>query len=268
MFSIANPAIRKLATGEFVLCMAIRQVSTVNVALMVASCGFDALYVDREHGIFSDEAASQLCLMARAVGLTPLVRVKSAAETHIAEALEGGALGVIVPHVQDAAEAEAVVLHAKFPPAGHRSIAAMSSATGYAAMPIAESIQAQNEATMIIAMLETPEAVSNARAIAAVRGIDALMVGPNDLTAALDVAIDSAEQHLKDAYTTISAACRAAGKHWVAGGAGRDLLPMCISLGARFIMGGNDVGYLLSAARRDASMLREVIGLGARNIVS
>jgi hypothetical protein len=43
---------------------------------------------------------------------------------------------------------------------------------------------------------------------------------------------------------------------------------MCISLGARFIMGGNDVGYLLSAARRDASMLREVIGLGARNIVS
>ncbi len=267
MFSIANPARRKLAAGEFVLCMAIRQVSTVNVALMVASCGFDALYVDREHGIFSDEAASQLCLMARAVGLTPLVRVKSAAESHIAEALEGGALGVIVPHVQDAAGAEAVVLHAKFPPAGHRSIAAMSSATGYAAMPIAESIQAQNEATMIIAMLETPEAVSNARAIAAVRGIDALMVGPNDLTAALDVAIDAAE-HLKDAYTTISAACRAEGKHWVAGGAGRDLLPMCISLGARFIMGGNDVGYLLSAARRDASMLREVIGLGARSIVS
>lgn len=267
MFSIANPARRKLAAGEFVLCMAIRQVSTVNVALMVASCGFDALYVDREHGIFSDEAASQLCLMARAVGLTPLVRVKSAAESHIAEALEGGALGVIVPHVQDAAGAEAVVLHAKFPPAGHRSIAAMSSATGYAAMPIAESIQAQNEATMIIAMLETPEAVSNARAIAAVRGIDALMVGPNDLTAALDVAIDAAE-HLKDAYTTISAACRAEGKHWVAGGAGRDLLPMCISLGARFIMGGNDVGYLLSAARRDASMLREVIGLSARNVVS
>ena len=268
MFSIANPAKHKLAAGEFVLCMAIRQLSTANAALMVASCGFDALYVDREHGVLSDEAASQLCLMARAVGLTPLVRVKSAAESHIAEALEGGALGVIVPHVQDAAEAESVVLRAKFPPLGHRSVAAMSPATGYAALPIAEGIQAQNEATMIIAMLETPEAVSNARAIAAVRGIDALMVGPNDLTAALGVAIGSADQHLEDAYTTIAAACGAEGKHWVAGGAGRGLLPMCISLGARFIMGGNDVGYLLSAARRDAAILREAIGPPGRNVVS
>ena len=268
MFPIANPAKRKLAAGDFVLCMAIRQLSTVNAALMVASCGFDALYVDREHGFLSDEAASQLCLMARTIGLTPLVRVKSAAEGHIAEALDGGALGVIVPHVQDASEAKAVVLRAKFPPAGHRSVSAMAPATGYGAMPLEASIQAQNESTLIIVMLETPEAISNARAIAAVQGVDALMVGPNDLSAALGVAADSTDQHIRDAYATISTACRAEGKHWVAGGAGRALLPMCLSLGARFILGGNDVSYLLNAARHDVGMLREAIEAADRDIIA
>ena len=259
MFPTANPAKHKLAAGEFVLCMSIRQLSTANVALMVASCGFDALYVDREHGCFSDEAASQICLMARAVGLTPLVRVKSSAEHHIADALDGGALGVIVPHVQDSSEAEAVVAHAKFPPVGRRSISAASPATGYSATLPAKGVQAQNDSTLVIAMLETPEAVANARAIAAVRGIDVLMLGPNDLSATMGVAIDSGDRHLRDAYQAIAAACTAERKHWAAGGAGRGLMPTCLALGARFVLGGNDVAYLLDAARRDAATLREAI---------
>jgi 2-keto-3-deoxy-L-rhamnonate aldolase RhmA len=184
---IDNPAKRKLAAGECVLCMTLRHLVTADAPLMIRAAGFDAFYVDREHSAISEAATSALCITASALGLTPLVRVRSNASADIAGALDGGALGVIVPHVSTPEEAQRAVRHAKFPPRGDRSVAALNPVTQFRSLPLAATIALQDAATLVFAMLETEAGVRNVDAIAAVPGIDVLMIGSNDLSAELGI---------------------------------------------------------------------------------
>jgi 2-keto-3-deoxy-L-rhamnonate aldolase RhmA len=252
---LANPVKRKLATGELVLMMSLRQLRTPDAAMIVRECGFDGFYVDCEHGTFSRAETSALCAAALMLGLMPAVRVASPHAADIAAALDGGALGVIVPHVADAAEAQAAVRAAKYPPAGERSVAALGPATRYRSLPLAEIARLQNELTMVIAMLETAEGVDNAEAIAAVPGIDALMVGPADLSTELGIPGELKHPRIQEAWFAAAAAARKQGKHFVAGAGGPDAAEM-VERGARILMGGNDVAYLMTAAREAAAKMR------------
>lgn len=254
--SIENPAKRKLAAGGFVLCMSLRQLCTADAAMIVQASGFDALYIDREHSPISAAATAQICISALGLGLTPLVRVRSASGPDIAGALDGGALGVIVPHVGNRAQAEAAVREAKFSPHGCRSVTALSPATRYRALPLVDIIRLQNEATMVVVMLETAEGIANVDEIVAVPGADLVMIGPNDLSTELGIAGETRHPLILDAYSKVAAACRHHGKHFVGGGAGGPGLPEVIAMGARFLLGGSDVGYLMTAARQAAATMR------------
>ena len=85
--------------------MTVRLVRHIEIARIAASAGFDTLYVDVEHNGFSWDTTGQICMAALAAGITPFVRVPTTAPEHIAAALNGGALGVIAPHVRSAEEA-------------------------------------------------------------------------------------------------------------------------------------------------------------------
>src|SRR5690606_1781972 len=98
-----------------------------------------------------------------------------------------GAQGVVVPHVNSVEQARRVVENCKYPPIGHRSLTAPMPQLGFRTMPVAEAIEALNRNTLVVAMLETPQAVDNADAIAAVEGIDALLIGTNDLAAEMGI---------------------------------------------------------------------------------
>ena len=111
----------KLARGEVVASMTVRLIRGIEIARIAKTAGFDSLYVDLEHGSFSLETTSQICIAALEAGVTPLVRVPSVAE--VSRVLDGGALGVIAPHVQSADDARRYVTEAKFPPLGYRSAA-------------------------------------------------------------------------------------------------------------------------------------------------
>ena len=89
-----NPAKRKLAAGELVLCMGLRQARTLDIVMIAAACGFDSILVDMEHSPVSLETTSLLCAGAIGLGITPLVRVPSHQRHHATRALDGGALGV------------------------------------------------------------------------------------------------------------------------------------------------------------------------------
>jgi 2-keto-3-deoxy-L-rhamnonate aldolase RhmA len=199
---------------------------------------------------------SALCASALLAGLMPAVRVRSHAASEIATALDAGALAVIVPHVQSAEEADAAVRAAKYPPRGSRSIAALGPSTRYRSLPVAEIVQLMNEETMLFAMLETAQGVEQAGAIADVPGVDALMIGPTDLSAELGVPGEVTHARVNEAYFAAADAARRHGKHFVAGGAGGPPIAELARLGARIFMGGNDVAYLMSAARQAAATLR------------
>jgi 2-keto-3-deoxy-L-rhamnonate aldolase RhmA len=262
--SIDNPAKRKLGAGECVLCMTLRHLVTADAPLMIRAAGFDAFYVDREHSAISEAATSTLCITAAALGLTPLVRVRSNASADIAGALDGGALGVIVPHVSTAEEARQAVRHAKFAPQGERSVAALNPVTQFRALPLAQTIELQNEATLVFAMLETEEGVRNVDAIAAVPGVDVLMIGSNDLSAELGIPGQTRHPRILDAYANMAAAAKRHGKHFVGGGAGGPELPDVVRLGARVLMGGTDAGYFIAAARAAAGAMRAAMQAAQR----
>src|SRR5690606_7834927 len=176
-----NRILRTMQNGGLVLCMGIRQARTPDIALMASACGFDSIYLDMEHSPIEFGAVSAICIAALGRGITPMVRTPDHAPQHIARALDGGAQGIIIPHVSTAEQAQALVAAAKYPPLGHRSVMGSGPSLGYMPGPLAEVNELGNRESLLIAMLETPEGIANAGGIAAVPGIDMLLIGSNDL---------------------------------------------------------------------------------------
>ena len=121
---LRNNVKEKLARDEVVASMTVRLVRNVEIARIARTAGFDTLYIDLEHSSFSIETCGQICIAAMEAGIAPFVRVPANTPDYISRVLDGGALGVIAPHVHSAAEAHAVVRAAKFLPLGERSNAA------------------------------------------------------------------------------------------------------------------------------------------------
>jgi 2-keto-3-deoxy-L-rhamnonate aldolase RhmA len=252
-----NLAKRKLAVGELVLCFGVNQMRTPNIAMIAAACGFDAIYIDLEHNPTSLETAAGICVAALSHGITPVARVTSHDATRI---LDCGAQGVMVPHIQNAAEAKAVVEACRYAPQGHRSAFGSGPALGYAALGQAEICRRLNEETLVMAMIETPEAVADAAAIAAVDGIDALHIGASDLSTEMGIPGQYRHERMRAAFETVAGAARAQGKAMGVGGVREDIgfQSWLFGIGVRYLIGGSDVGYILSGGRADAERLRAV----------
>jgi 4-hydroxy-2-oxoheptanedioate aldolase len=255
---LRNYAKEKLSRSEVVSSMTVRLVRGIEIARIAKTAGFDSLYVDMEHSSFSLETTGQICMAALAVGVTPLVRVPGVAE--VSRVLDGGALGVIAPHVRSAGEARAYVTAAKFPPLGERSAAGPLPHLHYRSFPAAEADAALNAATMLIVQFESDEALANADEIAAVEGVDMVMIGTNDLLADWGLTGQYEHPRVREAYATTIAACRRHGKHVGVGGLSSrpELAAEFVLMGARYVSTGTDLGFLLAACTAKAKEVRDI----------
>jgi len=255
-----NRVREKLARSELVLCMGLRQARTADIPMIAAQAGFDSIYVDMEHSPVSLETVSTLCAGALGAGITPIVRPPGHGADWISRVLDGGSQGLLVPHVSNAKEARAIVDAARFPPLGHRSVMGATPALGYKTLPLGEINKTLNNETLVIVMIETPQGVERADEIAAVDGIDMLLIGSNDLCTELGIPGELRHPKLRAAYESVATACKARGKSLGVGGIRGDveLQTQLVGLGARFIIAGNDVAYLAGAARADVQALRKL----------
>src|SRR4051812_17812115 len=256
---LRNSVKDKLARDQVVASMIVRLVRSVEIAQIAKTAGFDSFYIDMEHNNFSFDTTGQLCMAGLAAGIAPFVRVPSIAPHHISRALDGGALGVIAPHIQSARDAEAVVRAAKFAPLGDRSIAGGLPHLQFRTFSAAETIEALNEATMVVVMIESAEALAAVDEIAAVEGVDLLLVGTNDLCSSLGIPGQFKHGKVHDAYATAIQSCRKYGKHLGVGGlsAHPDLTAEFVKMGARYVSTGTDLSFLLGAATAKAKQVRE-----------
>ena len=248
----------KLARGEIVSSMTVRLVRGIEIARIAATAGFDSLYVDMEHSSFSFDTTGQICMAALAAGVTPLVRVPGIAA--VQRVLDGGALGIIAPHVRSAAEARDYVRAAKFPPLGERSAAGPLPHLHYRSLPAAAADAALNAATTLMVQFESDEAIANAEEIAAVDGLDMVMIGSNDLLADWGLTGQYEHPRLREAYAKTIATCRSCGKHVGVGGLSSrpDLAAEFVRLGARYVSTGTDLGFLLAAATAKAKEVHAI----------
>jgi 2-keto-3-deoxy-L-rhamnonate aldolase RhmA len=250
----------KLARNEVVLSMTVKLVRTVEIAGLARTAGFDSIYIDVEHSSFSLDTTGQICMASLAVGITPFVRVPSIAPDCISRVLDGGALGVIAPHIQSPQDAVRVVRAAKFPPLGDRSFTGSLPHFQFRTFPTTEMFEALNEATMVIVMIESAEALAAVDEIAAVDGVDMLFIGTNDLCSSLGIPGQLDHDSIRDAYARTIEACRRYGKHLGVGGlsAHPKLAGEFVKLGGRYVSTGTDLSFLLSAATARAKQMRDV----------
>ena len=150
----------------------------------------------------------QICIAAQQIGITPLVRVPANTPDYICRVLDGGAMGVITPHIHSAAEAREMVGLVKFPPLGGRSAGGALSQYRYRSFPITETNAAMNDATSLVLMLETAAALENVEEIIAVDGVDMMMIGSNDLCGELGISGQYDHPKLAAAFERAIAAAR------------------------------------------------------------
>jgi 4-hydroxy-2-oxoheptanedioate aldolase len=255
-----NPARDRLVKGELSIGVGLRLVRTGEIAKIMQAAGFDWLWIDLEHGPHSLDQASQISLAAIDAGITPLVRVPEGQFDMATRALDGGAWGIVMPHVDTADEAAEVVDRLKYPPVGHRSSGGMMPHFGYKPMGGGESTRLINAEMLTVVMLETPTAIANADAIAAVKGVDVLLIGTGDLTLELGISGDYGNPQIVSAYETVIAACRRHNKWPGMGGVGaEEYMKRFIGMGMRMILSGGDLNFLMAGAQRRAGMLREAL---------
>lgn len=257
---VRNVVKEKLARDEVALSMTVRLVRTAEIVEIAKTAGFDSFYIDLEHSSLSIETASQICMTAMNSGVAPFVRLPNLAPDVIARILDGGALGVIAPHVQSAEEARHVVRAAKFPPLGERSHGGVLPHMGFRSFPASEVGEAVNGATMVVIMIETTEALAAIDEIAAIEGVDLLFIGTNDLCASLGIPGQFEHEMVRNAYAKAIAACRKHGKHLGVGGlnARPKLVAQFVEMGARYVSAGTDISFLVSGASAQAAVMRDL----------
>lgn len=246
---ILNRVNELLSRNEVVLSMIVRLVRGVEIAGIAKTAGLHSMYVDLEHGSFSLETTSQICIACQFAGITPFVRVPSLDAELIARVLDGGALGIVAPHIEDKASAEALVQAAKYAPVGTRSYSSSQPALNFRPTHAAEAMRALNSSTTLIAMIESDVGVERAHEIASVEGIDILHIGTNDLSNTLGVPGELDHALVRNAYRRVWEACSKYRKHLGVGGLAPkpEFAAELIQMGARYLTTGSDLGFLLGA---------------------
>ena len=213
-----------------------------------------------EHNAMDVDIAVQISVAAQDAGIAPIVRVPGHEHYHATRVMDGGAQGIVVPHVDDAETAARIASNCRYPPVGHRSITGALPQLNFQAHPLKEATEAINRETLVVVMLETPTAIENAEAIAAVPGIDSLLIGTNDLTLEMGIPGQLGDDRIVAAYERVISACQANGKFPGMGGVYTlDLMQRYIAMGARLILGGNDFSLMMDAARGQATAVRDML---------
>lgn len=195
----------RLAAGEPLLGALLRMPAEELVE-MVAVAGFDFVLVDGEHGPAEVTELRRHVVLAETRGVPTLVRVGGREPALVLRALDAGAEGVVAPHVDTAEQARALVASAQYPPSGTRGFATYGRAGDYGLADPAEHLRRAAERTLVFGMVESPAAVVAAAEIAAVPGLDGIMVGTADLRAATTAGDPDPVESLARVHGTLAAA--------------------------------------------------------------
>jgi 2-dehydro-3-deoxyglucarate aldolase/4-hydroxy-2-oxoheptanedioate aldolase len=199
---------RALQNGQSVVGTMVAEMRQPAVVQLLANAGFDFVIIDNEHGPFNIETIADLARTAKYVGLTPFVRVPDITYPHIAQSLDSGAQGVMIPRVTAAQQVLQAVQIMKYPPLGMRGNALSRGYTNFKSGSVAEVMAEVNEETLLIVQVETRQALENIEEILAIPGVDVALIGPTDLSISLGVPGQIDSPQMDAAIKTMITACQ------------------------------------------------------------
>lgn len=203
---------------------------------------YDGIWVDAEHRVWDPREVETMIGRHHAADIDCVWRPPTKEKNGLYRLLEDGASGLMIPHVATADEARALVNAIKFPPLGDRGFCGGGRDADYWIGKPADYTDAANRETFLVVQIETPEALENAEAIAAVPGVDVLFLGPGDMSLRLGCSPAVSDPIMLEVQRKVAAACKKHGKAW-----GRPVGTMAdaktiIDLGAQFVVHGSEFG--------------------------
>ena len=248
---------RTLAQGRVAVGTMVCEMRSPAIALIMAHAGFDFMFIDMEHGAYTIETVADLIKVARLAGIAPLVRVPDPHYFLLSRPLDAGAMGLMVPRVEDVTTVESIVRSVKFPPLGSRGCSTFKGHSDYTRVATREFTDFQNHEVLVILQIERREAIEEIEKITAVPGVDVCLIGPNDLTLSLG-AESRDDPVVVAAIDRVIAACDAAG---VASGihiSDVQELGMWMRKGMRMITCSTDTEFLSRGAAHVVQGLRRL----------
>lgn len=249
---------KRLSNGQLLIGTMISELRNPNIVYMLAQNGFDFFILDNEHGAYSPETVSDIIAAGRGAGIPIVVRIPEIRRETILKPLDSGAAGLLIPQVNTPVQAQEVIYHAKYPPWGNRGAALRRAHSLYRRVVAEEYLKQANEDTFIAVQAETPQAIANLEEIAAVSGIDAIFVGPFDLSVSLGIPGDLNHPQEIEAIEKVIEICLR--KRLFSGIHLFDLptLKNWINKGMRFVTYSSDVALLADAARSGVHELKNL----------
>lgn len=197
-----------LADGGTPVGHMVMEFHTRGMAQMLAVADLDFALIDTEHSAFSQANVADLVAWLQATDIAPIVRVPQLDYHFIARALDAGALGIMVPNVKSGDEARALVSAAKYAALGERGVGLGAALTRYQAVDPAEFMAYSNDNTLLLAQIESVQALDNLDDIASTTGIDVLWVGQFDLTQSMGIPGQFEHERFLDALQQVIDAAR------------------------------------------------------------
>jgi 4-hydroxy-2-oxoheptanedioate aldolase len=220
---------------------------SAGVVELAAMGGFDFVVLDCEHGFFSIESVEKMVRAADTAGIPAIVRAPSASSDQVGRYLDAGAAGTLFPRIDGAGGARGAIANVKFAPEGHRGLGGVR-ANSYGGAPLDRFVTEQNAQTLVAVQIETPGALAELEAIAALPGADVLFVGPNDLSQALGIPGSYEDPRFREAVAGVAAAAARSGRTAGIMLRSREQIPALAALGYRFFT-TSDRALVLESAR-------------------
>jgi 2-dehydro-3-deoxyglucarate aldolase/4-hydroxy-2-oxoheptanedioate aldolase len=251
-----NPVKHALKEGKLQAGCSFGALRSPDVARILAAAGFQWSYIDSEHGPFDLETLADICRAAVAAGLMPIVRVADLQYSLVARALDNGAQGIIFPRVEDPELLARAISWTKFPPVGVRGFGLGPHHMDYDKVTIPQIIEHQNANTLVVLQIETKLAVERRDELLSVPGIDAIMIGPADLSISLGVPGEFDHPKMVETIELVKESCL---KHGVAPGIHLRALGLAKfwkERGMKFLSCGAETGFMLESASATAAALK------------
>ncbi len=253
-----NDLRKKIADGRPVFGTMIVELHQASVIQLLANAGFDFVIIDGEHGPFSIQHIAELSRASVAAEITPIVRVPEITYTPITQALDAGAQGIMIPRVVRKQQVEEAVSIMKYPPVGIRGSVLARGHTRFQWGDVRRAMDEFNRETMLIVQVETKEGLEACDALAETKGVDALLIGPNDLSIALGIPGEYTHPTFVSAVEKTLAACS---KHGITTALHANDLPTLttwLQLGMRIVSFHSEAGMMMQAGAQALQKLREV----------
>jgi 2-keto-3-deoxy-L-rhamnonate aldolase RhmA len=247
---------KRVLAGECVYGTMIRQARDPGTPSIFAAAGYDFVFIDMEHGNYNMETVADLIRGAKSAGMATIIRVPRLETFFISRVLDAGAEGIMVPMTSTKEQAEEIVRYSKYTPLGQRGFGNQTGQTDYRPLKTLDFMKEANEHTLIVAQIETREAIENVDSILSVEGIDVGLIGPNDLSISLGIPDQMGSEILTKAIDKVVEMAKKKGKATGIHIANIEAIKKWRSKGMTVLAYSTDIGFMYNASKSSLEELK------------